>query len=137
VRRAAEGFWQNVDRPIGDSPTFFGGYAEAGLFLTGGDTRGYKAGVFDRVKPANPVGEGGIGAIQVNLRYDFLDLADAGIVGGTQNGYAASLVWTPTDYTRFMLNYARMDYDDALYPANGTDRDYAVDVVGARAQVDF
>jgi phosphate-selective porin OprO/OprP len=134
---AAEAFWQNVDRPIGDSPTFFGGYAEAGLFLTGGDTRGYKAGVFDRVKPANPVGEGGIGAIQVNLRYDFLDLTDAGIVGGTQNGYAASLVWTPTDYTRFMLNYARMDYDDALYPANGTDRDYAVDVVGARAQVDF
>jgi hypothetical protein len=30
-----------------------------------------------------------------------------------------------------------MDYDDALYPANGTDRDYAVDVFGARAQVDF
>jgi phosphate-selective porin OprO/OprP len=134
---AAEGFWQNVDRPIGDSPTFFGGYAEVGYFLTGGDTRGYKGGVFDRVKPANPVGEGGIGAIQVNLRYDYLDLTDAGIVGGTQNGYALSLVWTPTDYTRFMMNYGRMDYDDALYPANGTDRDYAVDVFGARAQVDF
>lgn len=134
---AAEGFWQNVDRPIGDSPTFFGGYAEVGYFLTGGDSRGYKRGTFDRVKPANPVGEGGIGAIQVNLRYDYLDLTDAGIVGGTQNGYALSLVWTPTDYTRFMLNYGRMDYDDALYPANGTDRDYAVDAFGARAQIDF
>ena len=134
---AAEGFWQNVDRPIGDDPTFFGGYAEVGYFLTGGDTRGYKAGIFDRVKPANPVGEGGIGAIQVNLRYDHLDLTDGGIVGGTQNGYALSLVWTPTDYTRFMMNYGRMDYKDALYPAGGTDRDYAVDVFGARAQIDF
>ena len=134
---AAEGFWQSVDRPDAADPTFFGGYAEVGLFLTGGDTRGYKNGAFDRVKPARPVGEGGFGALQLNLRYDYLDLTDAGLVGGTQNGYQASLVWTPTDYTRFMLNYGRMDYNDAIYPAAGGDRDYAVDVFGARAQVDF
>ena len=36
-----------------------------------------------------------------------------------------------------MMNYGRMDYKDALYPAGGTDRDYAVDVFGARAQIDF
>jgi phosphate-selective porin OprO/OprP len=134
---AAEGFWQSVARPGMPNPTFFGGYAEVGLFLTRGDTRGYKGGTFDRVKPAKEVGEGGIGAIQVNLRYDHLDLTDAGIVGGAQKGYLASLVWTPTDYTRFLLNYGKLDYTDAVHPAAGGDTSYSVDAVGMRAQVDF
>lgn len=135
---AAEGFWQKADRPdaLAD-PTFFGGYAEVGMFLTRGDTRGYGDGTFDRVKPANPVGEGGFGAVQVNLRYDYLDLSDAGIVGGTQNGYAVSLVWTPTDYTRFMMNYGRMQYDNAAVPAAAGDRSYGADAFGVRAQIDF
>lgn len=134
---AGEAFWQSVNSPGMADPTFFGGYAEVGYFLTGGDSRGYKSGVFDRVKPANPVDEGGIGAIQVNLRYDRLDLNDAGIVGGTQDGYAVSLIWTPTDYTRFMVNYGRMEYSDAALPSTGGDTSYGVDAFGARAQIDF
>lgn len=135
---AAEGFWQQVDRP-GDltDPTFFGGYAELGYFLTKGDTRGYKGGIFDRVKPKSEVGEGGMGAVQINLRYDYLDLNDGVIIGGKQNGYGVSLIWTPTDYTRFMLNYGRMSYEDAVYAAAGGDRSYSVDAFGVRAQVDF
>ncbi|MCX7864054.1 MAG: porin [Novosphingobium sp.] len=135
---AAEAFWQKVDRPRTTAdPTFFGGYAEIGYFLTRGDRRGYRNGMFDRVRPAKPVDEGGIGAIQVNLRYDYLDLNDAGIIGGKQNGIGVSLIWTPTDYTRFMLNYGRMKYTDAVVPAAGGDRSYSVDAIGARAQVDF
>lgn len=134
---AAEGFWQHVDRIAGPNPTFFGGYAEVGYFLTGGDTRGYKNGTFDRVKPKKEVGEGGMGAVQINLRYDYLDLTDAGIVGGTQNGYQVSLIWTPTDYTRFLLNYGRMDYTNAVYLAAGGARSYNVDAFAVRAQVDF
>jgi phosphate-selective porin OprO/OprP len=134
----AEGYWQNVSTPTGIAdPTFFGGYAEVGYFLTGGDTRGYKSGKFDRTKPANPVGEGGIGSVQVNLRYDRLDLNDAGILGGTQNGYFASLVWKPTDYTMLLLNYGKLDYTDAALPAATGDTDYNVDVIGVRGQIDF
>ncbi|MXO75688.1 hypothetical protein GRI40_10710 [Altererythrobacter aerius] len=133
-----EAHWQRVDRPgaIAD-PTFFGGYAEAGMFLTRGDTRGYRGGAFDRVKPANPVGEGGFGAVQVNLRYDFLDLIDAGVVGGKQDIYGVALVWTPTDFTRLMLNYGHVVYDRAALATASGDRSYAVDAVGVRAQVDF
>ena len=135
---AAEGFWQNVDMPtMADNPTFFGGYAEVGYFLTEGDTRGYKGGKFDRTKPANPVGEGGFGSVQVNLRYDHLDLNSAGILGGIQNGYMASLIWKPTDYTLFGINYGRMDYEDAVLPTLSGDTDYSVDAFGIRAQVDF
>ncbi|RKF23184.1 hypothetical protein D6851_01445 [Altericroceibacterium spongiae] len=132
-----ETFWQHVGRPAAlADPTFFGGSAEMGLFLTSGDKRSYKGFKFDRVKPAHPLDQGGFGALQVNLRYDYLDLNDADIRGGIQNAYAASLVWTPTDFTRLMLEYSRMEYDDMPILA-GTQDDYGVDSIGMRAQVDF
>ncbi len=136
-----EAFWQTANRPdalTGDAD-FFGGYAEAGMFLTRGDSRGYKGGKFDRTRPASPIDEGGIGALQINARYDYLDLTDtgAGIIGGTQNGYFASLIWVPTDYTRLTFNYGRLEYDDAIYRAASGSRNYSVDVLGMRAQIDF
>ncbi|MEC8836832.1 MAG: porin [Pseudomonadota bacterium] len=134
---AAEGYWQSVDIPgVADDPSFFGGYVEAGVFLTD-DTRGYKGGKFDRTKPSSPVGEGGIGSVQFTLRYDHLDLNDAGIVGGRQAGYFAALVWKPTDYTALMLNYGRLQYTDAILPTAGGDTSYGVDAIGMRAQIDF
>ena len=134
---AAEGYWQSVDMPgVADDPTFFGGYVEAGVFLTD-DTRGYKGGKFDRTKPSSPVGEGGIGSVQFTLRYDHLDLNDLGIVGGRQAGYFAALVWKPTDYTALMLNYGRLQYKDAILPTASGDTSYGVDAIGMRAQIDF
>lgn len=133
-----EAHWLNADTLVpGVSPTFFGGYAEVGYFLTG-ESRGYRSGRWDRTRVRRPVGsDGGWGALQVNLRYDYLDLVSDGIAGGTQNGLQASLVWIPQDYVRFMLNYGHMIYDDAAIAAGGGDRDYSVDVFGARAQIDF
>ena len=134
---AAEGYWQSVDMPgVTDDPTFFGGYFEAGVFLTD-DTRGYKGGKFDRTKPSSPVGEGGIGSVQFTLRYDHLDLNDAGILGGRQAGYFAALVWKPTDYTALMLNYGRLQYKDAILSTASGDTSYGVDAIGMRAQIDF
>jgi phosphate-selective porin OprO/OprP len=133
-----EAHWQRVNRrgALAD-PTFFGGYAEVGMFITGGDTRGYKGGAFDRVKPRHPVGQGGIGAVQINLRYDYLDLIDAGVIGGKQDGYDLGLVWNPTDYLRFLLSYGHVVYSDAVIPTASGDRDYSVDALGMRAQIDF
>ena len=135
---AVEGYWREVDAPtLASDPTFFGGYAEVGYYLTKGDTRGYKGGKFDRTKPANPVGEGGFGSVQVNLRYDRLDLNDGPIIGGTQDGYFVSLVWKPTDYTMLLANYGILDYSDAAFPTATGNTDYTVDVFGVRAQIDF
>lgn len=133
---AGEAHWLTADDDEGASPTYFGSYAEIGYFLTG-ETRGYKGGKFDRTKVRKPVGAGGAGAFQVNLRYDYLDLNDEDIVGGKQSGYEASLIWIPQDYVRFLINYARISYDDAAIAAAGGDRDYSIDVIGARAQIDF
>lgn len=134
---ASEVHWLEADRLTAEvDPSFFGGYAEVGYFLTG-ETRGYKSGTFDRTKVLNPVGKGGMGALQVNFRYDYLDLNDGPITGGKQSGYLASLIWIPQDYVRFMLNYGYLDYQDAAIPAAGGDRNYGVNVIAARAQVDF
>lgn len=135
---SAETFWQKVEMPLmASNPTFFGGSIEAGYFLTSGDSRGYKNGTFDRVKPANPVGEGGFGSLQFNVRYDRLDLSDAGIIGGTQDGYMASLIWKPTDYTAILANYGHLEYSDAVFPTASGSRDYSVDTFAVRAQIDF
>lgn len=133
---AAETHWLKVNRTGAFAdPTFFGGSIEAGFFFTD-DTRGYKDGVFKGVKVSNPVGKGGFGALQFNVRYDHLDLVDAGIIGGVQDSYQASLIWTPIDYVRFMINYGRLDYDQAAILAAGSDN-YSVDVLGGRFQISF
>jgi phosphate-selective porin OprO/OprP len=133
----AEAHWLNADTLTpGLSPTFFGGYAEVGFFLTG-ESRGYKGGRWDRTKVRRPVGGGGAGAFQINLRYDHLDLNDGGILGGRQRGYEASLVWIAQDHVRFLLNYGHLRYEDSAIAAAGGDRDYGINVLGARAQVDF
>jgi phosphate-selective porin OprO and OprP len=135
---AAEAHWLDSDLLDRSSRNFFGGYAEIGYFLTG-ETRGYRNGRWDRTSVKRPVGgdEGGFGALQLNLRYDHLDLNSAPTFGGIQNGFQAALIWIPSDYVRFLLNYGRMSYDDAALPAAGGNRAYDVDVLGARAQIDF
>lgn len=130
-----EGHWLTAHRPGLADPTFFGGYAELGYMLTDDDTV-YKAGVYDRIKPKKPLGRGGIGALQFNARYDLLDLSDGAIVGGRQQIAGASLLWIPTDYVRFILNYGHIWIDDAAVAAAG-DRNYTADAVGMRAQFDF
>ena len=133
---AAETHWLTLNRNANFAdPTFFGGSVEAGLFLTD-DTRGYKKGVFKGVKVSNPVGQGGMGAWQVNVRYDRLDLTDSGFIGGTQDAYQASLIWTPVDYVRFMLSYSKLDYEDAAIAA-ASGNDYSVDSLAGRFQISF
>jgi len=133
---ASEAYWQKVSRDGFADPTFFGAYADAGYFFTG-ESRGYKGGKFDRVKVKNPFDKGGWGALSANVRIDYLDLNDAGISGGTQKAYQASLNWKPIDYVLFGLNFAHIAYDDAAIVVPIDDRDYSVNVVALRSQIDF
>lgn len=134
---SAEGWWQTVRRPGLADPTFFGGYVEAGMVLTGGDARSYRDGVFDRLKPSTPITAGGIGAVELNARYDTLDLNNAGITGGRQRMLGASLVWVPVDYVRISGNYGRLWLRDAAVATATGDRNYGADVFALRTQLDF
>ena len=133
---AGEAHWLTADRIDGPNPTFFGGYAEVGYYLTKGDSRVYRNGQFDRSSPAHPVDQGGAGSVQLTVRYDYLDLNDGAVRGGRQNGYVAGLVWSPVTYVRLSLDYAHLDYRDAVLLANGSGN-YGVDVVGMRAEFDY
>lgn len=131
---AAETHWLEAVGP-GADPRFFGGYAEIGYFLTD-DSRPYRNGIFGGTKPSSPFGKGGPGAIQLNLRYDYLDLNDGLVRGGSQNGWFAGIVWTPIEYLRLNLNYGYLAYSGAALPADGR-RDYDLQVTGARIELDF
>lgn len=131
-----EGHRMTTVRPGLPDPTFWGGYAEVGMLVTPGDKAAYRGGAYDRVRPVNPITAGGIGAIQVNARYDRIDLTDAGVSGGLQEAAGLSVIWIPTDYVRFLVNYGHLWVSDAAIPA-WTDPDYQVDTLGVRAQFDF
>ncbi len=131
-----EGHRITTRRPGLPDPTFWGGYVEIGMLVTPGDKTAYRNGAYDRIRPASPVSAGGIGAIQLNARYDRIDLTDGTIVGGTQQAAGLSAIWIPTEYVRFLVNYGHLWIDDAAVPA-WTDPNVQVDTVGVRAQVDF
>jgi phosphate-selective porin OprO/OprP len=135
VHFASEAHWLQAQRKTLNDPTFFGGYAEVGFFLTN-DTRPLNGGMFGAIKPRKPIGGGGLGAVQLNLRYDYLDLNSGAIIGGTQNGYLASLIWTPAENFRLMGQYTRLNYTDAAIAVAGN-RAYRVNVVGVRGQISF
>lgn len=132
---ASEVHWLKAQRDGLHDPIFFGAYAEVGVFLTK-DSRLLKGGVFGAIKPRNPVGGGGIGALQFNLRYDFLDLNSSAVIGGVQNAYLASLIWTPAENFRLMGQYSSLNYSDADIPASGR-RAYGVNKFAVRGQISF
>jgi phosphate-selective porin OprO/OprP len=133
---AAENHWFSAERIGAPGVTFKGAYAEVGYFLTHGDSRPYASGIFGATKPKHSLSDGGIGAVQINLRYDYLDLNDRDIRGGTQNGYLAALIWAPIQYLRFNLNYGILDYDDAAPLPDGR-TSYRMHVAGSRVELDF
>jgi phosphate-selective porin len=65
--------------------------------------------------------------------------------GGTQTSYLLALNWYPIDYIRFMLNYGRVNVEggplaatvDPLSTQAVDKRDYSVDVLAARMQLEF
>ena len=141
---------------LNDNPSFWGGYAELGYYLTG-ETRGYKGGKWDRTKVLHPFDKGGWGALQVNGRVDYVELRDRVddssssvaspfyVNGGKQLGYQASLIWNPVDWVRFMGQFGHVDVTGgpraatvvptSTKPVNK--RQYGVDTFAVRAQVDF
>ncbi len=90
---------------VGD-PAFSGLYVQASYWLTG-ESRAYKnsSKKFDRVKPKESFGKGGMGAFELAARYAMLDLNDGNIMGGDVNNFTIGLNWHLTPYTRIMVNF--------------------------------
>ena len=103
-------FVQGRSRRFGD-PDFWVASIQASYFLTG-EHRPYKtsAGVFDRVRPLDPVGkDGGIGAWELAARYSYLNLNDDNIRGGRLRDFTFGLNWYLNASVRTMWNYIYAD----------------------------
>jgi len=106
----------NVDSPAGDVD-LDGYYGEASWFMTG-ESLNYdtKKAQFGSVSPKGVVGKGGVGAWQVAVRYDVLDLSEGDIIGsdgegtfgGEQHVITAGLNWYVNKNMRFMLDYVHL-----------------------------
>ena len=152
--QAASGFTR-----LAQDPTFFSAYGEVGYWFTG-ESRGYKAGKWDRTKIVNPFDKGGWGGFQLVGRVDYLNLTQyvgastptsslvtgGTLNGGSQLGYLVALNWWPTDYVRFTSQFIRSDITGgpsaaAVDPTSLLtpvyDRNYSVNAFVMRAQLDF
>jgi phosphate-selective porin OprO and OprP len=130
--------------PIVD-PEFDGYYLSAGYILTG-ERRSYGVGEWSGVRPAWPVGQNGVGAWEVAIRYAHLDLIDAAAnVGrtavtaangansgpGIEDIVTLGVNWYINPAIRLMFNYNIVDIERP----GGID--VGTDIVAMRLQFQF
>jgi phosphate-selective porin OprO/OprP len=91
-----------------ENPVFWGTYAELSWWVTGEHRRYLRGrGVFSRVVPKNRFDpeKDQWGAVELALRYSWLDLSNAGIRGGTLSEWSFALNWSPFSNMRVSNNY--------------------------------
>jgi phosphate-selective porin OprO/OprP len=97
-----------LDRFDAFNAKFTGYYGYAAYMLTG-ETRPFKGGNFDRIRPFHELGSGGgLGAFEVALRYDHLNLADTPVlarVGNEASSVTAGVNWYFNPYAKLMFNW--------------------------------
>jgi phosphate-selective porin OprO/OprP len=129
----------------GGDPDVKVGYVMATFWPTG-EMRNYDAakGEFGRPKILNPITAGGMGGVELAVRYDYADLTDAYSTATTAAGRTLSqdageyTGWTvganyyPTAYVRLQANYTNADINNP-----GPGRDVKINQFQLRAQLDF
>jgi phosphate-selective porin OprO and OprP len=126
-----------ADRPGLSDPSFDGFYVFATWFLTG-ETRPFRNGNFDRVKPRRPLGKGGAGAFELAVRYDRLDLSDTPVLaraGNRSESLTLGLSWYLNPYSKLMFNWVHFNGTDT--PLDPIGNRTAGDALATRLHVDF
>ena len=122
---------------------FSGYYAFGTVFLTG-ESRAFKGGVVDRVKPRNDFdwSKGHWGAFELAVRYDQLDLTehDLSPLSRKAETYTAGINWYLNSNLRYIFNYIRfkgLNSPLAVAPANVNGTTAKGDAYAMRMQWDF
>ncbi len=111
----------------------FRGYNFQFRYLLTGEVHEYDArdGAFGKVNITSPYG-----AFEVAARYDFLNLNDKDVRGGSQHNVTVGLNWYITQEVRFSTNYIRAKIRQADHFGIGFTPRY-LDIFGMRFQVRF
>jgi phosphate-selective porin OprO and OprP len=107
VAGEAGSLWLDRFKAVNNSFTGYYGYA---AYMITGETRPFKGGNFDRIKPFHELGNGGLGAFEIALRYDHIDLSDTAVVaraGNEASSITAGLNWYFNPYAKLMFNWVR------------------------------
>jgi phosphate-selective porin OprO/OprP len=126
-----------LDRPGLSDSSFDGFYVYATWFLTG-ESRAFRNGNFDRVKPARNLAKGGAGAFELGLRYDRLDLSDTPVLaraGNKAESLTFGLNWYLNPYAKLLFNWVR--FSGTNTPLDPVGARTAGDAFGTRLHVDF
>lgn len=116
-----------------------GGYVDL-YWAPTGESRNYQAadGSWGRITPRRTLGsDGGIGAVWLSARYEWLDMNDDAFgVGasarGEQTGYNLGVTWAPIGYVRFQLNHGEYELDRL-----GSTNDQNITSTTLRTQIDW
>lgn len=134
---SVQGEWATIDADLtgGGEAGADAYYVFASIFPTG-ERRNYKAasGKFDRVSIRRPLNRGGMGAVELAVRYDAADLTEfAGVAtAGDYSAVTVGATWYPLSHVRFMANYTESE-NRAQVAASDVD----VQTLQVRAQFDF
>jgi phosphate-selective porin OprO and OprP len=134
---AGEGGRLWVDRFGGDDARFSGYYGYAAFMLTG-ETRPFKGGNFDRIRPFKELGNGGLGAFEVALRYDHVDLSDTPVLARADNrasSITAGVNWYFNPYAKLMVNWVHFRGDNT--PLDPVGSKTKGDALATRLHLDF
>lgn len=101
-----------------------------GTWTVTGEARAYKTaeGYPDIVKPSGPAG-----ALELVVKYDWIEFDADDRRNETARGYLAGVNWYVNNYVKLMLNYIHVVSDDVV----GPDEDDTADVVSTRIQFAF
>jgi phosphate-selective porin OprO/OprP len=126
-----------LDRTGVPNEHFTGYYGYAAYMLTG-ESRPFKAGNFDRIKPFRNLGDGGLGAFEVALRYDHLDLSNTPVLaraGNKASSLTLGLNWYFNPYAKLMFNWVRFEGDNTPLDPIGSKTEG--DAFATRLHLDF
>ncbi len=140
-----------LDRYGADPSLSFDGFYVFGSWFLTGESRAFKGGSADRLKPFNDFNPsaGKWGAVELLVRYDQIDLSDYRFGTGTNltnagkgTSWTGGINWYLNPNTKFVFNYIHFKGDNS--PLNSTGKvgktapiQAEGDVLGTRLQFDF
>ncbi|HET6943168.1 MAG TPA: porin [Sphingomicrobium sp.] len=124
-----------ADRPDFQNVHFDGFYVYGSWFITG-ETRLFRGGNFDRLRPFTELGKDGLGAFELALRYDKINLSDSPVRPGNEaHSVTLGLNWYVNPYAKLMFNWVRFSGDNT--PLNPIGSETKGDAFATRLHLDF
>lgn len=104
-----------LDRDQAQEDRHFTGFYGYAAYMLTGETRPFKGGNFDRVRPFKELGKSGLGAFEIALRYDHLNLKKTPILaraGNQASSFTFGVNWYWNPYAKLMFNWVRFNGDN-------------------------